>query len=491
MSITPTLGTKPYDLTPPSFSGAGGSVMNQKVVTAMDIYKPNELIEVYERHAKRVSMRNILSSLGFSRATAAPTTGHYEYPWSNDLIRIESVVSGSGAGVDVVVALSTSAMYTSGVTVAGTSRKASYPMKYDIIKFPNGMKAWIKSKDITNDPHRLTLTPTLAADDLGTYLATVVPGAFFISDQAMAEGTGLPDGRTPRVIKYTNEFQIVKAAVAVTGSELTNQTYFNPIPNTPGSFYLKAEADTYDDFEGKAGGALFWGGVIDNVTQQSISGVDSIDLPVKGTEGLVDFATLNGYTDNYTVGAYALSDFDNMAKLLEAERVGTRRFMTWDGIDLWHEKENELLQLFAGSTVPFLQFVGNAAEDQPLADKTVNIGFRGVTKGGYSWGFQLLHEFNAATGAGASGYDYKNWSIATPLGLAMNKGTGNKMPMIGYEYKALGGVNREVVFGRLPGLGSAMPGETIVTENDVTKQGLLSEIAFHGACANHIIVQRP
>lgn len=490
MSITPTLGTLPYDVTPPSFGGMGGGVLNQKVITAFDIYKPNELIEVFERHAKRAGFRLVLQSMGFNRGTAAPTTGHYEYPWNTDLIRIESVTSGSGAGTDVVVQLSTSAMYTSGVTVAGTARKASYPLEYDIIKFPNGMKAWIKSKDITTDPHSLTLTPTKAADDLGTYLATVVPGAFFISDQAMAEGSGLPGGRTPRVIKYSNEFQIIKAAVAATGSELTNQTYFNPVPNTPGSFFLKAEADTYDDFTMKSDGALLWGGAINNVTMQSVSGIGH-DLPVKGTEGLVDFATLNGYTDNYTVGAYALSDFDNMAKLLEAERVGTRKFMTWDGIDIWHEKENEIFSLYNQDATPFLRYVGAAAEDQPIAENEVNIGFRGITKGGYKWGFQLLHEFNRATGAGASGYDYKNWSIVTPMGYTANKANGTNMATIGYEYKQLGAYKREVIFDRLPGFGTAMPGEQSVTENDVTKQGLLSEIAFHGACANHIIIQRP
>ncbi len=490
MSITPTLGTLPYDIQPPSFAGAGGAVLNQKVIAAYDIYKPNELIEVFERHGKRTGFRLALNTMGFSKGCSAPTLGHYEYGWNDDLIRIESVTSGSGAGVAVVVQLSTSAMFTSGVTVAGTSRKASYPLAKDIIKFPNGMKAYIVSKDITTDPHSLTLKPTKAADDLGTYLATVVPGAFFISDQAMAEGSGLPEGRTPRVIKYTNTFQIIKASVAATGSELTNQTYFNPVPNTPGSFFLKAEADTYDDFEKKCDGALLWGGVIDNIIEQSVAGT-GIDHPVTGTEGLIDFATLNGYTDNYTVGAYALSDFDNMAKLMEKERVNTRKFMTWDGIDLWHEKENEVFSLYSQDATSFLEFVGNSTPDQPLADKTVNIGFRGITKGGYYWGWQLLHEFNRATGAGASGYNYVNWSIVTPYGYMSNKGNDTKSPMIGYEYKQLGAYKREVVFDRLPGFGTAMPGEQSVTENDVTKQGLLSEIAFHGACANHIIIQRP
>lgn len=491
MSITPTLGTLPYDLTPPSFAGAGGAILNQKVIAAYDIYKPNELIEVFERHGKRTGFKMALKVAGFSKGCSAPTLGHYEYPWNNDLVRIESVTSGTGAGVAVIVQLSTSAMFTSSVTVAGTARKASYPTVYEIIRFPNGMKAQITSKDITTDPHSLTLKPTKAADDLGAYLATLTfPQAFFISDQAMPEGSGIPEGRTPRIIKYTNTFQIVKASVGATGSELTNQTYFNPVPGTSGSLQLKAEADTYDDFERRCDGALLWGGAIDNITVQSVAGV-GIDLPVTGTEGLVDFATLNGYTDNYTVGAYAISDFDNMAKLMEKERTGTRKFMTWDGIDLWHEKENEVFSLFNQDATPFLSFVGNAAEDQPLAGNVVNIGFRGIQKGGYYWGWQLLHEFNSATGAGASGYDFVNWSIVTPFGYVANKGTGNKSPMIGYEYKELNSVNREVVFGRLPGFGTAMAGEQPVTENDVTKMGLLSEIAFHGACANHIIVQRP
>lgn len=491
---------RPYDITPPAFGDVGGGVQNQEVLSTYDIWKPNELIEVFERHSYAPGFRLMLRAMGFNRGTAAPTTGHYEYPWRKDLVRINSIITAStGPGTSVVVELTSDSMFDTGVTVGGAARKGSYPVVNDILQLPDGNKAMITAKNVTTDPHRLTLTPTKAAVDL---VASVVAGeAYFISDRAMPEGSGLPSGRTPRVMKYTNEFQIVKEACAATGSEMTNETYFRPIPGREGSFYLQTQWSTMYNFEQLCDGALIFGQTIDNITQ-NVSEL-GFDVPVKGTEGLIDFGLLNGYTVGYTPGALSIGDFDAISRLFEQERLGVRQIMAWDGFDIFTEKENALQTLLNADITAQLvrgmfRFDGGTGIDelQPIgdADLAVNIGFYALKKAGYIYSWKLLHVFNEYMGAGAPGYDYTRWSIYHPLGYVMNKATGQSVPTIGYEYKQLGNYSRENVVADISGVGVAGTGTPypIATNvNDIHKLGYLAEIAFHGTCANHLIIHQP
>lgn len=499
MAYTPYMApaNRPDDLNPNRFGEVGGSVQNQEVVSAYDIYKPNELIQVFERHSFSAGFRLMLKAMGFNRGTAAPTTGHYEYPWRKDLVRVNAIITASaGAGNNMVVELESASMFSTGVTSSGTAQVGSYPVVGDIIKLPSGVKAYISAKSTATNPHRLTLTPVDSTVDLDAHVAA--NEEYFISDRAFAEGSGLPAGRTPRVIKYANEFQIVKAAAASTGSEMTNQTYFQPIPGQEGSFYLQTQWSTLYDFEQACDGALLWGTSIDNVL---IASTDlGFDVPVKGTEGLLDFASTNGYTVNYTTGALAVQDFDSISRLYELERIGVRDIMSWQGVDYFHEIENALQTLLNAdlSAQLYKKYMddGSMQGEQPFTneDLFINIGFTGIKKGGFSYGWKLLHAFNEAMGAGSDLYDYTHWAVYHPMGFVTNKATGALMPTVGYEYKQLGNYSRETVIAEIAGVGVAgtgTPYPIAVNVNDIHRVGYVSELSFHGTCANHMMLHTP
>lgn len=500
MGYTPFVAPadRPYDITPPAFGDVGGSVLNQEVISAYDIYKPNEMIEVFARHHKSPSFRLMLKNMGFARGTAAPTTGHYEYPWEKDLLRVGTIDTAStGAGTDVVVVLASDGMYDTDVSVSGGARQASYPRVGEMIVTPDGKKAMIVAKDTSVSPHEVTLRPVLSTVDLAG--SVVAATNYFISDNAHAEGSGLPTGRTPRVMKYSNEFQIVKERVGASGSELTNQTYFNPVPGRPGSLFMKADWDTQYRFECATDGALIWGTPINNISE--FSSELGFDVSIKGTEGLINFAETNGYTVNYTPGSMALADFDAIARIYEQERVGTNDIMSWQGYDYYVELENLLQsQLNADLTAQLSRswFRGQMdMDDQQLMDDSdfaLTIGFYALRKGGYNFAWKKLHLFSEAVGAGAAGYDYSEWSIYHPLGYTKNKANGTNVPTIGYEYKQLGNYSREVVVANLAGVGvggSGTPYSIAVNQYDTLNTGYVSEIAFHGTCANHIILHTP
>lgn len=491
--------SRPLDIVPPRFAEVGGSVQNQEVVSAYDIYKPNELIQVFERHSFSAGFRLMLKGMGFNRGTAAPTTGHYEYPWRKDLVRIGSIVTpAGGAGDPMIVALTSGSMFSTGVSVSGVAQKGSYPIVGEMLMLPSGEKAYISAKNTGTDPHRLTLTPVDSTVDLDSEITGSGDEEFFISDYATHEGSGLPAGRTPRVIKYTNQFQIVKAAAAATGSEMTNQTYFEPIPGREGSFYLQTQYSTMYDFEERCDGALLWGTSIDNVFINSSE--LGFDVPVLGTEGMIEFGTTNGWTVNYTPGALAMGDFDTISDIYESERIGIRDIFTWQGKSYYNELENVLQTLLNADITAQLyrKFLddGSGIGEQPTMseDLFVHIGFNGLKKGGYVYGWKLLHAFNEAMGAGSDAYDYDQWAIYHPLGFVRNKSNNQMMPTIGYEYKQLGNYSRETVIAEIAGVGVAGTGTPYTIASnvyDIHRVGYVSEIAFHGTCANHMIIQRP
>ena len=488
------------DLGVNSFSNVGGGAQTQKVFSQYDYYKPNELIQVFERHGYKPSFRMLLRSMGFTRGTAAPTTGHYEYPWRKNTIQVGSIITPSGgAGNNMVVALSAASMFNPGVTVNGAAAQASYPIVKDILLFHDGNAAQIIAKDTSVTPHRLTLRPLKSTVDLDN--SVNVDDEYFIPTSAHGEGSGLPAGRVPRILTYTNEFQIIKNAAAVTGSELSNETYFQPVEGQSGSYYLKVADLAMYYFEEAYDGGLMWGQTINNITE--FNPELGHDVDVKGTEGLIDFITTNGFTDNYTVGAYALSDFVTVSEYLERERVAWRELCCLQGYAIRNEIEGVLEAILDGDLAALLtkqwmygEMAGEGfrenfmGDDQPMdaSDFAYKVGFRAVKKGGFNYGFYTMNAFGEAQGAGATGYDYPNWQVMVPVGYMADKSTGTNKPTVGYEYKELNGYSREQIPVKLDGAGT---GDPVVSEYDLRKIAMLAEFAFHGTCANATVIQRP
>lgn len=493
--IDPTV--RPFDLGVDAFGNVGGDIQSQQVITTYDIYAPNELLHVFERHDHRPGLRMLLKAMGMSRGTFAPTTGHWEYPWRENTLHVGAIVTpAGGAGNNIVVSIDATSMFDAGQTANGSGVKASYPGVGEVVYFPNGMVGRIQSKDTTTDPHQLTIRPQDSTWDLDS--AVTAGERYALVSASFGEGTGLPAGKTPRVIKYLNDFQIIKEVAGATGSEMTNKTYFNPVPNKPGTFYMKTEKDMRFRFEGKCNGALLLGRSTNNITE--FNSELGIDVPIKTTEGMYHFISANGNTNTYTAGALALNDFDAVANKFEQERVGTRNIVSWLGYLLYGEIENVLLaslnnDVAALLTRDLLNFdegikPNDGYQPRKAGDFALKIAFRALQKNRFTFGFKLLHEFNYIQGVGGSNYNFPRVGVFTPIGFT--KDPVNKEQQgcyCGYEFKSLGGINREVVPARITGAGANAQYEMLVSDQyDRSKTALVSEIAFHGACANQCLI---
>ena len=494
MSYSPS-PSGPQDLRPNAYSAVGGSVMGQAVISQYDLYKPNKFTKVFNRHCSHVPFRLMLRAMGFSRGTAAPTTGHYEYPWNSNLITVGAITAAAaGPGNPMIIALDAGDMYNANVNVGGVARQASYPIELEEILLPGDKIAVIKSKNTAVTPHQLTIYPKDPSIDLDNYVN--VGDAYAISSNTHAEGSGLPAGRTPRIIDYTNTFQIIKNTSRASGSEMTNEMYFEPLENQPGSFVLKADWDAMNHHEKAADGALIFGEPNSNPLLVDTTTDMGYDVPLSGTEGLIPFAINSGNVDTYAV--YSINDFDDLAKYYERERIGVRELIGLNGIDLFTDIEN-VLQAFLNADGVKSQlwqdwmnpsdWVDDYQPNDDDKDLYLHIGFKGLKKSGYTFGLRLLHTFNENTGAGATVYNYSKRQVIVPKGYSKDKRTNTSRPTMGYEYKMLGKYSRENIMGHLSGAGIT---EFLPTNQyDTRTLFYLCEIAFHGTCSNHVTIQLP
>lgn len=486
--------TGPQDLRPNAYSAAGGDVMGQEVISDYDLYKPNKFVKVFERHCQHISFRIMLRAMGFARGTAAPTTGHYEYPWMKNLVTVGPIITApAGPGDAIIFELDPNDMYDAQVTQGGVPVQASYPMEHDEILLPGDKMGVIFAKDTSVTPHRLTVLPKDGNLNLNGVLVT--GQSYAISSNSHAEGSGLPAGRTPRIIDYTNTFQILKTKSSVSGSEATNEMYFEPIEGQPGSFHLKSDWDAMKRFEDEVDGALVFGNQNTNPNLVDQNTGMGYDVPYSGTEGLIPFAVNEGNVDTYNV--FSINDLDDVSDYYEGERIGTRELITLCGMTIYLEQENALQNLLNADINSQLwydwmnpsDFVDDYQPNDAMKDQYLHVGFKGIHKGGYTYGIRLLHCFNENVGAGAASYNYKRRQVIIPKGYSKDKRSGTCRPTMGYEYKQLGNYSREYVFGVISGAGVTMA--TPSNQFDIGLKFHISEVAFHGTCSNHITILQP
>lgn len=505
MGYTPSTGARPRDLAPEGYSPAGNGLASQEEMYTLYSRPIPERTVLFERHVGYLGFASMLSAMNAAFGTATPTVGHYESAWINDTIKIGSIVTAStGAGTNVIVALHADSMYNTNVTASGAAVQASYPVQWDIIELYDGTQAQIISKNVSVNPHRLTLRPLVAATDLAGLIAA--NDEYGIITNAHGEGTGLPRGRAPRFIKYTNQMTIVKHSFGSTGSELTNAIYHETIAGDPSSagksIYTKISVDEVKRYEMSRSNALLFGQVGDNITV--VSPTTGLDTPVNTTEGYIPFAVTNGTTDQYTVGSYALADFDLISNTYYNERVATNPdLICFDGPDIALETENLFTNTLVNNLLPFVDRIMpgyssalnsyHESLDSKPTDATVAFGYSCIQKGGFVFHLKRLSEFNDVKVVGSTNYKYRNYRVVSPYGMTMERNTKKMRANVGYEYKELDGYSRENVFGENPGAG--VGGNTrygrAVNEYDYLQNFLMCEIAGHFAVANAIVVQQP
>lgn len=493
MPYIPPTGTRPEDLPVNNFQPAGSVNSQEENIYDRPIA---EQTKVFARHAGYVGWAMMLRAMGTVTPFNLPTTGHYEEPWREDTVELGAEITAStGVGDTAVYELTAASMYNTSVTAGGAARQTSYVLAKDVIEFADGNQARVESKDVSVVPHRVTLKPLDSTVDLAGSVVLDTP--YHLVTNMFGEGTGAPGMRQPRFIKYTNTPGIVKSAWGQTGSERTNVVYQEVLPGKNGGIRWRLSADALYHHEKAMDGMLLFGQQADNLVDFEADGLN-IDVAVTGTEGYIKFVKTGGTTVNPTIGAYDVTDLDNIAITIEDERsTASNAVCGLTGSYIHRDRENGMQEFFANDLTPFINSMfgsyeggfayNNVAKIDGEYDSTYNFGIQAIRKSQIQFVFKKLSIFNDIKRAGAKNsgtpvYEYPQTTIYQPIGAKVKTDTAREMPVVGYEYKQSDGLNRHMVISQVSGAGTK--NGSVSHEKDYSKEIIVSEIAAHYCCAN-------
>lgn len=493
------MGPRPEDLSPNNFSGVGTAVSYAENIYDRPI---PEQFKVYARHKDNPGWGMMLRAMGTVTGCSNPSTGHYEEPWKDDTFQGGSVVTpAGGAGNPLVVELTAGSMYNTGVTVGASARQASFVLAKDIIEFASGAQARVASKDTSVTPHQVTLEPLLASVDLDSEFAVNTP--YHIVTNLFGEGSALPEGRQPRYVKYQNTFGIVKTATSITGTEMTNHIFPEPVPGQRGTIRLRLSRDMFRWHEKAMDGLLLFGQQADNLVDLDANGLN-IDVSVPGSEGYIQFLKTGSTTVNPTLATYSIDDLGAVAQVLEDERSSESDVvMGLTGSKIQRTREAAMQEFFAQDLTPFINNafsaydagsydLGGVAQIDEYRDHTYAFGISAIRYNQIDFVFKKLPIFNdikkaAAQTGGTDTYKYPVTTIYQPLGATVRTDTADSRPTIGYEYKQAESTDRHMVINYRPGAGTQQG--LVASDYDIMKESVLSEVAPHYACANACVYE--
>lgn len=473
------------DFTYPTEPTAINAVASEGLFTAWQLAKdiPQVRRELMERHQMTKNFYSTLRELGLGKPLSGPEIAHYEKDWIKNNFMVGSIVTAStGAGTNVIVALDTTSMYSTTIPGAGTVR-FSYPAQWDVVSLPDGSEATIISKDVSTNPHRLTLRPKLAATDLA---GKVVAGErYFISSNGFGEGTYGATPKVSRFFRFVNNTQIIKSAFVETGSSMTNKLPVRPVRGMEGSFMVIGTEETERLQMDRISGALWFGKQADNITVTSDATGHTV--PVKYTQGLDDFIEQEGNLLTYPAAGFDLETFDAIGEIFNRERVYGKNILLPMAYTL-HAQINTVMKDYMDNTA-FNYAAGDAAFKSDLLSPTdpkdffLWLDFSGIRKNGYNFLIKHLAELDDPMGAGTPGYQWKQTGYALPVEMFTNDFNNAKLPSIGYRYKELNGYNREMEIGYTGGAGKIK----FTSSLDAMAMDVRSDIGGEWALGNHMI----
>lgn len=414
-------------------AGAISSQITNNLVSLFNIHKPDKANFLFRRYGKQgVTAFQFLQSIGAVTPVAQDSFSHYEEDWIVSTFT-PSVVGAGGAGVTVSITIDAADTQTVG------SNYYVYPRVGDIVMFNNGVKGQVLTKTAsTVNPVVITVAPLLTTDDIAT--SAVVGEQAIITSNSFAEGTDNPEGRVSRAYEYSFQTQIIKETINSTGTELTNQNWFNSIDGTTiNAWFDKAKSIDLDYRMALAiDGMILYGEQANNTAVQGTT-----------SAGLVSGVTSQGGNATYVPGLFSVAYFDQMNRYLD-KQMAPREYVGLLGYQAFQDVENTLSNVFTQNPIIFAGGSGKTfgelmyGEDmKSLAGQSVEIGFRSITKTDRIFHLLKLPQLSHPKLYGATGFTEPSRMIFCPLDRPVAP-KGGSMPRLGVRYKELGGYSRKM-----------------------------------------------
>lgn len=425
-----------------------GAPYAEQVVSSFDIWKPEKLNKLFRiRGQQGADYFNLIKSLGFEIPVARDSYSHYEENWIWETFSTTGASAGA-AGAAVTYTLDANSYNTVG---SGTY---FFPRQWDTILFPNEVTGTVLSVTAsTVSPPQIVVRPSKAADAL----PAVTSGApLVVIANGFAEGADETTSRISGTTEQTNYLQIIKEALTATGSEMTNQDWFDELAEEDGGvkkilgYFMKGQLDMDYRMGMNASNALLFQKPTDNTNIVDPNSTIA-NNQIQTTEGLIPVTRRLGQILPYTPGTFNIAKFDEVNKLLDKEFCSTD-ILCLLGIDIHFEIDNTMVDYMKETMVDYTSkrlFNGDT-------ELCASVDFNSIKKGGRYFNFKRMGIFSHPKVGGASGYNYSKMGLFLPVDLQKDKKTGDMIPSFGCRYKKLGSYSRQMEMFNVSGAGPGL-----------------------------------
>ena len=450
-------------------------------VSAYDVHKPDVLSKMFNRYGDQGSSWFLtLEKLGFVKPVAATSYSHYENELKNPTFNSLAVETSSGTAPSLTISITLSPSNLDGFN-------NFYPRLNDITYFKGGQLGIITAINTTTPS-----APRLTITQVNTWtggLSVAAGEEISLVSNAFSEGSDQPKGILPGAAKRTNYTQIMKETLAVTGTELTNQTWFDGWVEVPGSVngteQIASGNSWYNlnwmDMEWRIGkqisGALLFG----ETTVGTITDPVTL-LPVRTTNGLIPTIKSLGNTDTYVPGAFSVTDFDAYGRILDREYAG-EYVMSLVSKSFSDEIENTMVAYLANTNIIY-EIEQQLGSRFGVDGKSISVDFNYLKKSNRTFMFKRMMEFSNRQTFGINGSITDGMGVFLPMNKVKDAKSGQMLDNIGARYKNLNGYSRKMEVWSVNGAGPGMK----VSSVDVNKSFIRTDMGAHIMGANQMIL---
>ena len=284
--------------------------------------------------------------------------------------------------------------------------------------FKNGTQAKIVITGVAG-AYTLTATPLNTTDVIP---ALGVGEAIFVADNQYAENSAFPQGMTPQFVKYTHNMQIIMSSYDYSNTSRASATFFN-FGNGRTDYVKFSEDDNQMRFTRMVDYAMYFGASTGNNAGANETRMTGLVPWLQGASNVLPVA-----------GALSISDLRNMTNLFESNRGNASNgFRCTASHSRMIELEDLGLNLLPNGAMVYGSQNG---------EKMVNLGYKGIDTGGYTFAFRKSDALNDPPSTGISGYKYNRMILFIPDGLTADAIGGTRVPFLELKYLASNGVSR-------------------------------------------------
>jgi hypothetical protein len=295
-----------------------------------------------------------------------------------------------------------------------------------------------------------------------------IPSAdeIIIYGNAHGEGSGFQSPMSTKSTKITEELQIIKHRIRVTGTESLQKKWYTEKSSGETKFQVVGEGDGYAQYMNLAEMNLLVGKSLSNTTLAST--FQTAETPLALTNGLLSQILDDGNILNYSaVSGITIDDLYDYNVEIDANRAQMSNLM-FSGIEIDQQLDRELGDRLKNGAVTY----GGFTFDQ---EKAVNLQFSKFQVGSYIYDKRPMKAFNDLQTLGADGYGYKFEAFTIPANSVKVAGgdeKGSSVPSLRKRYLAKeGGRSREMEIVYFNGLTDSSDGDDF------------EEVRYQGHCA--------